>query len=108
MSSIAFTGNLHANRRLASVYRPCGVPRRRVVVDLGYFRDKLPDVTCNEARPALDPHAASSCVPVWVEKTWAVEPPPRSEPANDPVTLAVPPAAGRVNPSWPELFITGL
>jgi hypothetical protein len=70
-----------------------------VVVGPGYFRDKLPDVTCNEARPALDPHAASSWAPVWVEKTCAVEPAPRSEPANDPVTLAVPPAAGRVNPS---------
>jgi hypothetical protein len=75
---------------------------------LGYFRDKLPDVTCNEARPALEPHAASNCVPVWLEKIWDVEPAPRSEPANDPVTLAVPPAAGRVNPSWPELFMTGL
>jgi hypothetical protein len=47
-------------------------------------------------------------VPVWLEKIWDVEPAPRSEPANDPVTLAVPPAAGRVNPSWPELFMTGL
>jgi|SRR5580658_8285769 hypothetical protein len=74
----------------------------------GYFRDKVPDATCNEARPADDPHAASSCVPVWLEKIWDVEPAPRSDPANDPVTLAVPPAAGRVNPSCPELFMTGL
>jgi hypothetical protein len=72
------------------------------------LRARVPDVTCSEASPVLDPHEVSNCVPVWLEKVCAVEVAPRSEPANDPVTLAVPPDAGSVNPSSPALFIAAL
>ena len=75
---------------------------------MAYLSDKVPEVTCNEASPALDPHALSNCAPVWSEKVWAVELAPRSEPENDPVTLAVPPEVGRVNPSWPALSMAAL
>lgn len=69
-----------------------------------YFRFRVPDVTWSEVNPLLDPQAVSSCVPVWFEKVAAVEPVPWSDPANEPVTLAVPPASGSVNPSLPELL----
>lgn len=62
----------------------------------------MPEVTWIDVKPVLDPHEARSCVAVCPEKVAALEPEPWSVPANDPVTLAVPPASGKVNPSSPE------
>jgi hypothetical protein len=62
----------------------------------------LPDVTGIEVKPTLDRQAVSSCVAVWLENVAAIEPTPWSEPGNEPVTLAVPPSLGSVNPSPPE------
>jgi hypothetical protein len=69
-----------------------------------YFSVTVPDDTRIEVSPALDPHAASSCVPVWEEMAVAVDPAPRSDPENEPVTLAVPPWLGSANPTSPELL----
>ena len=69
-----------------------------------HFSVTAPDDTWIEGSPALEPHAASNCVPVWAERAVAVEPAPWSAPANEPVTLAPPPALGSANPTSPELL----
>jgi hypothetical protein len=63
---------------------------------------RVPDVTSIEVKPVAAPQAESNWVPVWLEYVAAVELAPWSEPENEPVTLAVPPGAGRMNPSPPE------
>jgi len=74
----------------------------RLLQVLVYFRVTDPEVTAIEVRPALDSQAVRSCAVVWPENAVAVEPAPWSAPANEPVTLAVAPGLGRVNPSPPE------
>jgi hypothetical protein len=68
----------------------------------GYFRVTVPEVNWTEGSPAGDPQVASNCVPVWLENAVDVDPAPWSEPAKDPVTVAVPPLLGSVNPRPPE------
>lgn len=63
----------------------------------------MPDVTWIEVRPAADPHAASSWVVLWPDTATAVELAPWSEPENEPVTLAVSPVPGSLNPSPPAV-----
>jgi len=60
-------------------------------------------VTGMEARPALEPHAASRAWALSLEFAVAVDDAPWSEPANDPVTVALPPDAGKVKPLAPTL-----
>jgi hypothetical protein len=54
-----------------------------------------------EVKPVLAEQAVRSCVPVWFEYVAAVAAAPWSEPAKEPVTVVVPPALGRMNPSPP-------
>jgi len=78
---------------------PCGLPGPEPA--LGYLMVTEPEVTAIEVRPELDSHAPRSCVVVSPENAVAVEAAPWSEPAKEPVTLAVAPALGSRKPSPP-------
>jgi len=62
---------------------------------------RLPEVKATEESPPGPSQAAASCDFVELVYTDAVEWAPLSEPANDPVTVAVPPGPGTVRPRSP-------